>query len=66
MRIRRYKPPISTTAKPFRAVRRLQCNPTYTPLNIGPVMNIAVLAALSATASMSGLTIGVCMRLVGL
>jgi hypothetical protein len=47
-------------------VRRLHCNPTYTPLSIGPVMNAAVLAALSATASMSGLTLGACLRLVGL
>jgi hypothetical protein len=66
VRIRRYKPPISTTVKPFRMVRRLHCNPTYTPLSIGPVMNAAVLAALSATASMSGLTLGACLRLVGL
>ncbi|MCC7555165.1 MULTISPECIES: hypothetical protein [Methanoculleus] len=66
MRIRRYKPPISTTAKPFRVVRRLQRNPTYTPVRIGPVMNAAVLAVLSATSSMSGLTIGACMRLAGL
>ena len=66
MRIRPYKPPISTTAKPFRIVRRLQRTPTYAPIRIGPAMNAAVLAALSATSSMSGLTIGVCMRLVGL
>ncbi|WP_243670757.1 hypothetical protein [Methanoculleus chikugoensis] len=49
-------------------MRRLQRNPTYTPpLRIGPMMNAAILAALSATSSMSGgLTIGgVCMRLVG-
>ncbi|MFA7561921.1 MAG: hypothetical protein WCY70_00615 [Methanoculleus sp.] len=66
MKIRRYKPPISTTVKPFRMVRRLQCNPTYTPLRVGPVMNAAVLAVLSATSSMSGLTLGACMRLAGL
>ncbi len=66
MRIRRYKSPISTTPKPFRIVRRLQCNPTYTPLRTGPLVNAAVLAALSATSSMSGLTLGFCMRLVGL
>lgn len=66
MRIRPYKPPISTTAKPFRVVRRLQRNPTYTPFKIGPVMNAVVLAALSATSSMSGLTLGACMRLMGL
>ncbi|HOI13077.1 MAG TPA: hypothetical protein PLG75_04430 [Methanoculleus sp.] len=66
MRIRRYRSPISTTAKPFRIVRRLQRNPTYTPLRTGPLMNAVVLAALSATSSMSGLTLGVCIRLVGL
>lgn len=66
MKIRRYKPPISTTAKPFRTVRRLNRNPTYTPLRIGPTVNAAVLAALSATSAMSGLTLGFCMRLVGL
>lgn len=66
MKIRRYKPPISTTVKPFRIVRRLQCNPTYTPLRVGPAMNAVVLAALSATSSMSGLTLGVCIRLAGL
>jgi hypothetical protein len=66
MKIRRYKPLISTTVKPFRVVRRLQRNPTYTPLRIGPIVNAAVLAALSATSAMSGLTLGCCMRLVGL
>jgi hypothetical protein len=66
MKIKRYKPAISTTVKPFRMVRRLHLNPTYTPLAIGPVINIAILAALSATSAMSGLTLGVCMRLVGL
>ncbi|MBA7473471.1 hypothetical protein ES707_08811 [subsurface metagenome] len=66
MRIRRYKSPISTTTRPFRIVRRLQCNPTYTPLRTGPVVNATVLAALSATSAMSGLTLGFCMRLVGL
>lgn len=65
-RIKRYKPPISATAKPFRVVRRLQSNPTYTPLMMGPMVNAAVLAALSATSAMSGLTLGVCMRLAGL
>jgi hypothetical protein len=30
------------------------------------VVNAIVLAALSATSAMSGLTLGVCMRLVGL
>lgn len=44
----------------------MQCNPTYTPLRVGPVMNAVVLAAISATSSMSGLTFGVCMRLAGL
>ena len=66
MRIRRYKPPISVSTQPFRTVRRLQHNPTYTPLMTGPVVNAIVLAALSATSAMSGLTLGVCMRLVGL
>ncbi len=66
MRIRRYKPPISVTMRPFRTVRRLQCNPTYTPLMTGPMVNAAVLAALSATSAMSGLTLGFCMRLLGL
>jgi hypothetical protein len=32
----------------------------------GPMVNAAVLAALSATSAMSGLTLGVCMRLAGL
>ncbi|MDD2473795.1 MULTISPECIES: hypothetical protein [unclassified Methanoculleus] len=66
MRIRRYKPPISTTVKPFRIVRRLQRNPTYIPLRIGPAVNAAVLAALSATSAMSGMILGFCMRLAGL
>ena len=47
-------------------MRRLQRNPTYTPLRTGPVVNAAVLAALSAMSAMSGLTLGFCMRLVGL
>jgi hypothetical protein len=66
VKIKRYKPPISLTAKPFRAVRRLHRNPTYIPIRIGPVMNGAVLAALSATAAMSGLILGFCMRIAGL
>jgi len=66
VKIRRYKSPISTTAKPFRVVRRLQRNPTYTPLRTGSVVNAAVLAALSATSAMSGLILGFCLRLVGL
>ena len=66
MKVRRNKSAILTTAKPFRAVRRLQRNPTYTPLRVGPLMNAFVLAALSATSSMSGLTLGACMRLAGL
>ena len=66
LKIKRYKPPISTTARPFRAVRRLHRNPTYTPLRLGPVTNAAVLAVLSATSAMSGLIFGFCMRLAGL
>ena len=66
MRIRPYKPPISTTTRPFRRVRRLQSNPTYIPLRTGQVVNAVVLAALSATSAMSGLTLGFCMRLAGL
>jgi multisubunit Na+/H+ antiporter MnhC subunit len=66
MRIRRYKPPISVSTQPFRTVRRLQQNPTYTPLMTGPVVNALVLAALSATSAMSGLTLGFCIRLAGL
>jgi len=47
-------------------VRRLQRDPTYTPFRISPMMNIVVLAAHSATSSMSGLTLGAGMRLMGL
>jgi len=47
-------------------VQRLQRNPTYIPFMTGPVLNAAVLAALSATSAMSGLTLGFCMRLAGL
>ena len=35
-------------------------------LERGPVLNAALLAALSATSAMSGLTLGVCIRLAGL
>ncbi|RXE56927.1 hypothetical protein ABH15_01920 [Methanoculleus taiwanensis] len=66
VKIKRYRPAISPTATPVRAVRRLHLNPTYTPIAIGPLLNGVTLAALSATMAMSGLTVGTCLRLVGL
>jgi hypothetical protein len=66
MKIKRYKPVISPTAKPVRAVRRLHLNPTYNPVLLGPVLNCITLAALSATTAMSGLLFGACLRIVGL
>jgi hypothetical protein len=66
MKIKCYKPAISMTIKPFRTVRRLHLNPTYLPIGIGPALNILILGALSATSTMSGLTLGVCLRVVGL
>ena len=66
MKIRPYKPPISPTAKPFRAVRRLQRNPTYMPIKIGPVINTAVIVGISATATMSGFIFGFLMYIAGL
>jgi hypothetical protein len=44
----------------------LQRNPTYTPLRTGPVVNAAVLGALSATSAMSGIILGFCFRIIGL
>jgi len=66
VKIRRYRPPVSLEAKPFRAVRRLHRNPTYITLQLGPLLNLFVLAILSVTASMSGICFGMCLRLAGL
>jgi len=66
VKVKRYKPVISPNAKPFRAVRRLHLNPTYTPVKIGPRMSCILLAAYSATTAMSGIMLGACLRLAGL
>ena len=66
MKIRPYKPPISPTAKPFRAVRRLQRNPTYMPIKIGPVINTAVIVSNISHSNMSGFIFGFLMYIAGL
>jgi len=66
LRIRRNKPPISPDTKPFRSVRRLNLNRTYTPLKIGAVVGYILLGMMSASTSMFGILVGAVLRSIGL
>ncbi|WP_048068490.1 hypothetical protein [Methanoregula boonei] len=65
-RIRKNKPAISADARPFRTVRRLNINRTYTPLKIGVVAGYILLGMLSASSSMFGILVGTLLRMAGL
>lgn len=64
-RIRKNKPAISAEARPFRTVRRLNINRTYTPLKIGVVAGYILLGMISASSSMFGILVGALLRMVG-
>jgi len=64
-RIKKNKPKISAEARPFRTVRRLNINRTYTPLKIGVVAGYILLGMLSASSSMFGILVGALVRLAG-
>ena len=64
-RIRKNKPAISAEARPFRTVRRLNINRTYTPLKIGVVAGYILLGMISASSSMFGILVGTLLRMVG-
>jgi hypothetical protein len=64
-KIKRNKPAISAEAKPFRTVRRLNINRTYTPLKIGIVAGYLLLGMISASSSMFGILVGALLRLAG-
>ncbi|MFA5330979.1 MAG: hypothetical protein WC342_01240 [Methanoregula sp.] len=64
-RIRKNKPKISAEVRPFREIRRLNINRTYSPLRIGVVAGYILLALLSASTSMFGLLVGALLRFLG-
>jgi len=64
-RIRKNKPKISAEARPFRTVRRLNINRTYTPLKIGVVAGYILLGMISASSSMFGILVGTLIRMAG-
>jgi len=64
-RIRKNKPAISAEARPFRNVRRLNINRTYTSLKIGVVAGYILLGMLSASSSMFGILVGTLIRMAG-
>jgi hypothetical protein len=64
-RIRKNKPAISAEARPFRTVRRLNINRTYTSLKIGVVAGYILLGMLSASSSMFGILVGTLIRMAG-
>jgi hypothetical protein len=64
-RIKKNKPTISGEVKPFRTVRRLNINRTYTPLKVGVVAGYILLGMLSASSSMFGIIVGALVRMAG-
>lgn len=64
-RIKKNKPKISAEARPFRTVRRLNINRTYTPLKIGVVAGYILLGLMSASSSMFGILVGTLARIAG-
>jgi hypothetical protein len=66
MRIRKNKPAVSSEARSFRAVRRLNLNRTYVPIKIGVIAGYILLAMLSASSSMFGILVGLVLRITGL
>jgi hypothetical protein len=64
-RIKKNKPKITAEVKPFRTVRRLNINRTYTPLKVGVVAGYILLGMLSASSSMFGILVGALARMAG-
>lgn len=64
-RIKKNKPKISGDVRPFRTVRRLNINRTYTPLKIGVIAGYILLGLISASSSMFGILVGTLVRLAG-
>jgi hypothetical protein len=65
IRIKKNKPQISPETKPFRIIRRLNLNRTYTPLKIGAIVGYILLGMLSASTSMFGILVGAVLRIAG-
>lgn len=65
VKIKKNKPAISAEVKPFRTVRRLNINRTYTPLKIGVIAGYILLGMISASSSMFGILVGALFRLAG-
>jgi hypothetical protein len=65
-RIKKNKPQISPYAKSVRGIRRLNLNRTYTPLKIGVIAGYILIGMYAASSSMSGLLIGMMLRIAGL
>ncbi len=64
-RIKKNKPKISADARPFRTVRRLNINRTYTPLKIGVMAGYILLGMISASSSMFGIIVGAVVLMAG-
>ncbi len=64
-RIKKNKPKISADARPFRTVRRLNINRTYTSLKIGVMAGYILLGMISASSSMFGIIVGAVVRMAG-
>ena len=56
---------ISLDVKPVREIRRLYLNRPYTSLKIGVVAGYILIGMYSATTSMSGILIGMTLRIAG-
>lgn len=65
VRIKPSKPTVSPEVRPTRKVRRLMMNQTDFPVSSDAVMNLFVLGLLSATVSLTGITLGVVLRMIG-
>jgi hypothetical protein len=65
-RIKKNKPQISPYTKSVRVIRRLNLNRTYTPLKIGVIAGYILIGMYAASSSMSGLLIGMMLRIAGL
>jgi len=65
-RIKKNKHVISADAKSFRAVRRINLNRTYIPLQIGVIAGYIIIGMFSASTSMFGILIGAMLRIAGL
>ncbi|MCQ1539012.1 hypothetical protein FTO68_08480 [Methanocalculus taiwanensis] len=65
IRIKPAKPVISSDIRPSRRVRRLMMNQTDFPVSSEAVMNLFVLGLLTITVSITGITLGVVLRMSG-